>query len=262
MLFPHGPVRPSKITKRIRTQRDPHLPQNRSDRAESRSSGALRLHSRAYDAAVPTLTQSRAQWLRIHPSDPLITDCTQGRVELSHATFDNWVTKTVNFLQLECDVEPGARIAVRLPLHWMAAVWLVSAWEAGADAVLDGSPADLVVATGSGDILVVPDPLGMAGPPAGSSAEWFFPADVRAMPDQLVLPDPDPGAVSGMSAEELSAAATDYAGRLGLRPGDRLATKLPLDHLEGVLAAIATPLAVGASVVYGDAAGEAPTATA
>ena len=144
----------------------------------------------------------------------------------------------------------------------MAAVWLVSAWEAGADAVLDGSPADLVVATGSGDIVVVPDPLGMAGPPAGSSAEWFFPADVRAMPDQLVLPGPDPGAVSGMSAEELSAAATDYAGRLGLRPGDRLATKLPLDHLEGVLAAIATPLAVGASVVYGDAAGEAPTATA
>ena len=55
----------------------------------------------------PTLMQARAESLRSRPSSPLITDCTQGRVELSHATFDNWVCKTVNLLRLELDVEPG-----------------------------------------------------------------------------------------------------------------------------------------------------------
>ena len=63
----------------------------------------------------PTLMQARAESLRSRPSSPLITDCTQGRVELSHATFDNWVCKTVNLLRLELDVEPGQVISVDLP---------------------------------------------------------------------------------------------------------------------------------------------------
>ncbi len=210
-----------------------------------------------------TLADARAVALRAHPAAPLITDCTQGRVELSHATFDNWVCKTVNFLQLEADVAPGSTIRVTLPLHWMAAVWLVSAWEAGADVVLDDVPADLHVGTTAGaDVCVVADPLGMAPPPPGMTAEWFFPADVRGMPDQRVLPPVACGGLPDMSAEQLGSAATVYAQRVGLAAGGRLLTDLPPDSTTGLLAAIAAPLAVGAAVVYGVGAQEGATATA
>lgn len=210
-----------------------------------------------------TVVEARAAALRAHPSLPLITDCTQGRVELSHATFDNWVTKTVNHLQLECNIGEGSQVALKLPLHWMTAVWLVSVWEAGADVVASGA-ADLTVGVAPGaDVVVVADPLGMAPPPSAVSAEWFFPADVRGMPDQAVLPRPDrPGGLAGITAEDLMGLAGQYAAGVGLAEGGRLATQLAPDSTTGVLAAIAAPLAVGASVVYGEAPQEACTATA
>lgn len=197
--------------------------------------------------------------MRRTPAAPFVTDCTQGRVELSHATFDNWVTKTVNFLRLEAGVEPGGTVAVSLPLHWMAAVWCVAVWEAGADLGLDGA-GDLSVGVSVADVVVVPDPLGMAAAPAGVEAQWLFPADVRGMPDQLVLPPTEPGGVTGLSATALLAAAGDYAQRVGLAAGGRLRTALPPTDLTGVLALVAAPLAVGAAVVLG--AGEEVTAVA
>lgn len=210
-----------------------------------------------------TLRQTRSEALRLHSGAPLITDCTQGRVELSHATFDNWVNKTVNFLQMEADVTPGTTVALRLPLHWMTAVWWVSVWEAGADASFDAAGADLVVATDAPcDMLVVADALGMAPAPTGASAQWFFPADVRAMPDQRVLPPGDLGGLPDMSAGTLYTAAIEYAESVGLLPGGRLNTSLRPDDLAGVLAAIAAPLAVGASVVYSGAEAEGATANA
>ncbi|MEZ5186673.1 MAG: TIGR03089 family protein [Candidatus Nanopelagicales bacterium] len=212
----------------------------------------------------PTLAQARALLLNDKPTSPLITDCTQARVELSHATFDNWVSKTVNFLQMEADLEPGATVSLALPLHWMSAVWLVAAWESGADVVLGAETADLRVGTDAGsEVVVVPDPLGMRPPPAGVDAEWFFPADVRAMPDQRVLPPPPPGGMAGLAAPRLAQAAAEYADVVGLTAGGRLLTALPLLDLAGVLAAIGAPLAARAGVIYGTAAGqEAPTAVA
>lgn len=210
-----------------------------------------------------TLRQTRGEALRLHAGTPLITDCTQGRVELSHATFDNWVCKTVNFLQMEADVTPDATVALRLPLHWMTAVWWISVWEAGAQASFDTAGADLVVAADSPcDVLVVADPLGMAPAPAGATAQWFFPADVRVMPDQRVLPPEAMGGLPGMSAEMLFSAAVEYAESVGLLPGGRLNTSLCPDDLTGVLAGIAAPLAIGASVVYSGAEAEDATANA
>lgn len=202
------------------------------------------------------------QALRDHPAVPLITDRTQGRVELSHATFDNWVCKTVNFLRMEVELGQAATIRIDLPLHWMTAVWLVAAWEAGADVTFDG-PADLVVGTESGaDVLVVADPLGMAPAPPEVQAQWVFPADVRTMPDQLVFPVVPPGSLLGQTAEGVCVAAAGYATRHGLTRGGRLATELPVRDLDGVLACIGAALAVDASVIYGDAAQEGATATA
>jgi uncharacterized protein (TIGR03089 family) len=212
---------------------------------------------------VTTLRDARDQALRLHAGTPLITDCTQGRVELSHATFDNWVSKTVNFLQMEAEVEPGATVALNLPLHWMTAVWFVAVWEAGADTSLTGAGADLVVGhEGPCDVLVVADPLGMAPAPTGMAAQWFFPADVRGMPDQRVLPPGVMGGMPDMSATQLYEAAREYATSIDLREGGRVNTSLAPDDLTGVLAAIAAPLAVDAAVVYAGGAAEGATACA
>lgn len=203
--------------------------------------------------------RTRAAALAAHPGTPLITDCTQGRVELSHVTFDNWVTKTVNFLRLEAEVGEGSVIAVDLPLHWSTAVWTVAVWEAGAD--LGFGQADLRVGGPDADVCVSIDPWGMAPPPAGASAEWFFPADVRGMPDALVLPGAAPGSVLGFTAEGLAQAALGFANEVGLEAGGRLQVLEPATDLRGALALIAAPLVVDAAVVYG-VTNEAVTARA
>lgn len=207
------------------------------------------------------LRTARLRALAAHPGTPLITDRTQGRVELSHATFDNWVTKTVNLLRLEAEAGEGETVRVDLPLHWMAAVWCVAVWEAGCDLTFEG-PADLRVGGESADIFVSLDPFGMAAPPPGTTAQWAFPGDARGMPDALVLPPADVGSVLGTTAEGLALAAVGYAEQHGLTHGGRLHVPGVTADLPGVLALIGAALAVGAAVVYGPADGEGVTATA
>lgn len=207
------------------------------------------------------LTVARARALAAHPGTPLITDRTQGRVELSHATFDNWVTKTVNFLRLEAEVGEGDTISMNLPLHWMAAVWCVATWEAGCD-VTFADDADLRVGGPDADIHVTADPFGMGTPPMDATAQWFFPSDVRGMPDALVLPPPAPGAMPGVTAPGLALAGTGYAERVGLQHSGRLQVHELSPTLDGLLGLIGAALAVDASVVYGPGDGEGITATA
>lgn len=74
---------------------------------------------------------------------PFVTfydDATGERVELSVATFENWVAKTANLLVDDLAVEPGARVVVSLPLHWQAAVWLCATWAVGAVPVIGAAP--------------------------------------------------------------------------------------------------------------------------
>lgn len=74
------------------------------------------------------------------PSQPLLTyyDMATGeRVELSTTTTANWVAKTSNFLVDDLDAEPGTRVRIGLPTHWLSLVWILSAWNVGA-AVVDG----------------------------------------------------------------------------------------------------------------------------
>ena len=88
--------------------------------------------------------------LAADPARPLVTfydDATGERVELSVATFANWVAKTANLLQGDLAAEPGDRLALLLPAHWQTAVWLLACSSVGVVAEVGGDPAaaDLVV---------------------------------------------------------------------------------------------------------------------
>lgn len=88
--------------------------------------------------------------LAADPARPMVTfydDATGERVELSVATFANWVAKTANLLQGDLAAEPGDRLALLLPAHWQSAVWLLACASVGVVADVQGDPAaaDLVV---------------------------------------------------------------------------------------------------------------------
>lgn len=130
------------------------------------------------------------------PAQPFITyyDLSTGeRIELSTITTANWVAKTSNFLVDELDAEPGTRIRIGLPSHWLTSVWILSAWNIGA-AVVDHS-ADIGL---SGPDLVADEPhrlaaslrpLGgrFANPPAGF---LDIGAEVPGHGDRFVALDP------------------------------------------------------------------------
>ena len=71
----------------------------------------------ASDAARPFLTY--------------LDDTTGERVELSYATFGNWLAKTANLVQDDLMAGPGDRIALCAPPHWLTAVWAVAPLLAG-----------------------------------------------------------------------------------------------------------------------------------
>lgn len=83
-------------------------------------------------------------------SAPLLTwyGANGARTELSVSSFENWVAKTVNLLS-DSGIGPGS--VVRLdalrdhPAHWMALLWPIAIWDAGATIDLAATDPDLVV---------------------------------------------------------------------------------------------------------------------
>lgn len=72
------------------------------------------------------------------PAGPFLTyydDGTGERVELSGVTTANWVAKTSNFLVDDLEAEPGTRVRLGLPSHWLRFVWMLSCWSVGAAVV-------------------------------------------------------------------------------------------------------------------------------
>lgn len=102
-------------------------------------------------APVSTFPAVLAALLRTDAARPLVTfydDATGERVELSVATYANWVAKTAALAQDELDLERGALVLVDLPTHWVGPVWLGAAWSLGlvvTDDVTRSADADLVV---------------------------------------------------------------------------------------------------------------------
>jgi uncharacterized protein (TIGR03089 family) len=206
--------------------------------------------------------------LRDDPGRPLVTfydSATGERVELSVATFDNWVAKIANLLSDGLGREPGDRVAIHLPPHWQATVVMAGAWRAGLAVDLTGASADVTVVTPapppgadtSGDVIVCSlRPLG--GPVLEPLPEgWIdFAAEVPAQPDVVVQPTQlspaDAAAVlltGPLSHADLLDQAVTAAAELGLPPAGRMITDASPARASGMVPALAAPLAVGGSVV-------------
>ncbi|MFF9864982.1 TIGR03089 family protein [Streptomyces sp. NPDC013953] len=208
--------------------------------------------------------------LAADPARPLVTyydDATGERVELSVATFANWVAKTSNLLQDGLSAEPGERVALLLPAHWQTAVWLLACSSVGVVADLGGDPAvaDHVVAGPDrldegracrGDRLALSlAPLGrrFPAPPEGYDD---YAVEVPTQGDVFrpyVPVDADAPALTVAGAEltgsDIVERAQADARRIGLREGSRMLSGLGYDTWEGLSAGLYAPLAAGASVV-------------
>ncbi|MFF4247715.1 TIGR03089 family protein [Streptomyces sp. NPDC001822] len=208
--------------------------------------------------------------LAADPARPLVTfydDATGERVELSVATFANWVAKTANLLQGDLAAEPGDRLALLLPAHWQSAVWLLACSSVGVVADVQGDPgsADLVVsgpdtldrarACRGERIALALRPLGGRFPQA---PEGFadYAVEVPGQGDRFapyapVDPEAPALAVGGaeLTADQVVARARQDAAELGLAPGSRLLTGRAYDSWEGLSTGLLAPLAAGGSVV-------------
>ncbi|MGW3195235.1 TIGR03089 family protein [Streptomyces sp. NPDC001118] len=212
-----------------------------------------------------------ASALAADPGRPLVTfydDATGERVELSVATFANWVAKTANLLQGDLSAGPGDRVALLLPAHWQTAVWLLACSSVGVLADLGGDPAAADVVVSGPDALdagracrgervaLALRPLGGRFPQA---PEGFidYAVEVPSQGDRFapfapVDPEEPALIVAGreFSGAEVVERALAEAPSLDLTgPGSRLLSGLSYDTWEGVSAGLYSPLAVGGSVV-------------
>ncbi|MET8688231.1 TIGR03089 family protein [Streptomyces sp. NPDC004732] len=204
------------------------------------------------------------------PARPLVTfydDATGERVELSVATFANWVAKTANLLQGDLAAEPGDRAVLLLPAHWQTAVWLLACSSVGVVADVGGDPAaaDLVVSgpdsldaarACSGERMALAlRPLGgrFPQPPVGFAD---YAVEVPGQGDRFapyapVDPDETALVVDGveLTGSELVERARADAGRLGIEAGSRVLSGQSYGTWDGLSVGLYGALAVGGSVV-------------
>ncbi|MFL1379975.1 MULTISPECIES: TIGR03089 family protein [unclassified Nocardiopsis] len=209
------------------------------------------------------------------PSRPFITsyDASGGRVELSRATFDNWVSKTANMLVDGFGTQPGDRVVLALPVHWQALVWLTACWSVGAVAeIAEGGdlPADAQVAVadadrleaalGSGAEEVVGTSLHPLGLPLREVPPMVldYSVEVRGYGDRFSPYPVDPQLpalrLSGTrTGGDLVAGGRDRARRWGLTDADRVVLILDPQAPPSVLGQGAElllgPVAAGAPII-------------
>jgi uncharacterized protein (TIGR03089 family) len=195
-------------------------------------------------------------------------DATGERVELSVATFANWVAKTANLLQGDLAAGPGDRVALLLPAHWQTAVWVLACASVGvvADVGGDAAAADVVVsgpeslesarACRGERVALALRPLGgrFPQPPEGFVD---YAVEVPGQGDRFAaFAAVDPGEVAlvvdgrEFSGAEVVERAVADAGELGLSGGGvRVLSGLSYDTWEGLSVGLFGPLASGGSVV-------------
>lgn len=235
-----------------------------SRRDDADHPAALWRAARARDAGRPFLTY--------------YDDATGERVELSYATTDNWVSKTANLIQDEAALAPGDRVALLLPAHWLAPVWVLACLVTGTVAVpLD--PADEATRDKLAEASLVvtgPDTLEMAAAcggeryasalrplggrfPTAPAGFHDVAVEVPTQPDVFAPYVPVTGASSALAADRpgdtpltgraLVEAARAAAERWHLGEAPRVLTDLPLTGVDAVVAGLLAPLAAGGSLV-------------
>jgi uncharacterized protein (TIGR03089 family) len=213
----------------------------------------------------PALLRSIRERDAARPFVTYYDDATGERVELSIATFDNWVSKTAGLLRDGLDVAPGDRVALLLPAHWQSLVLAGGCWAAGACVVLDDAgdsrlvvvgPATLDAAPRSSETLALSlRPLGgrFAEPlPAGM---LDYAAEVPTYPDRFVAYEPADPAEPALESHGVVTTqggmvgqATERGVQLGAGPGARMLVATD-DLRTALLDALLVPLVVGGSAV-------------
>jgi uncharacterized protein (TIGR03089 family) len=189
-------------------------------------------------------------------SRPLIThydDAAGTRVELSVATLANWAAKTANWLADEFDVEPGTKVAVRLPAHWQTAGVLLGAWWCGAWVTSATEDAEVAFTTVDGEApgarvhaIVSLDPMGMGlrGSAPGDALDYI--SESRIFGDDFFpshdVPDSSP-ALDGLSTGEVIAAARARS------TSERVLSTLDWTEPDGVVEGFLGIVAGGGSLV-------------
>lgn len=197
--------------------------------------------------------------LRADASKPRITyydDASGERIELSTVTFANWAAKSGNLLRDELGAGPGSRVALLLPTHWQTAAVVFGVWWIGAEVVIGGGEADVVMCTAgrladadADDVVVLSlDPFGkpVDGLPAGVTD---YATAVRVQADQIVA-EHSPGPVlTGRSADDVLVASTDSAAAQGISASDRVLSTRDWDSDTALIDGLVAVFAVGASLV-------------
>lgn len=203
-----------------------------------------------------------ARLLRDDSARPLITFydlATDERVELSVATYANWVAKTSSLLVEEFDLERGQSLRVDLPVHWLVPVFLGAAWTVGLG-VVEGEDADAVVcgpdtldhwAPRAGALPVLAcslRPLGVRFADPLPAGVHDFGIEVWSQPDAFTPWDPaGPGDAAYGRTTQGQLFETAAAGSL-LADGGRLLTEVNPASPSG-LPSFAEPLVRGGSLV-------------
>jgi uncharacterized protein (TIGR03089 family) len=192
---------------------------------------------------------------------PLVTyydDSTGERIELSGTTLANWAAKTANLLRDECDVEPGARVAVLLPAHWQTLAVLLGAWWCGGEVVADPAGADVVccdadrldLALSAGGVVVALSlhafGKGLPGLPAGVVD---YATEVRLHGDVFSPEGTGERVLDGADAAEVLTAARASAHTTGLTAGARVLSTRDWSVADGLVEVPLAVLAAGASLV-------------
>ncbi|HJU97354.1 MAG TPA: TIGR03089 family protein [Jiangellaceae bacterium] len=192
-------------------------------------------------------------------------DRTGERVELSVATFDNWVAKTAGLLRDGLDVMAGDRVALLLPAHWQSLVLACACWEVGACATLADAADGQLAVVGPATLDAAsraPERLALSLRPLGAPFTEPLPAgtldyavEVPSFPDRFAAdepPDPvapalDDGSIVTTSGG-LVGRARERAAQLEAGSGARLLVATD-DLPTALLDALLVPLVVGGSAV-------------
>lgn len=204
---------------------------------------------------------------RSAPGLPVVThvDGRDGtRTELSAVSLENAAAKIANALRDEFDLEAGAVLGLRLPVHWQRAAWCAGAWTAGCIVDVEGDDVDLLV-TGPSEAAQasrrVASPIAVVSlHPFGLPVEADLPpgADdvtlaVRQQPDAYLYDAPSGampafrGPAGTLTQDEVLQRGRELAAAWGLAAGGRLL--VDDSAVDGWLASLAVPLAADAAVV-------------